>query len=138
MALSKVLRDYITKKYDDKKKEMQKSRDEAVSEASTMYYKVQGEKGKELCSALYPQIEAIKNTIKEAGFGTGCLSNISGAGSIYSIKNYPNTLKFEVMKPFNDDILKLDNERDRLLIKLSLEKDFDRINAILKEHNIDL
>ena len=44
----------------------------------------------------------------------------------------------DIEKPFEDLIKEINKKRDRLLIRLSLEKDYDKIVELLAENGIEL
>jgi predicted RNase H-like nuclease (RuvC/YqgF family) len=138
MALTSVLKNYIAKQYNEKIEKVEKEKVEAVDKAMKKYLDDDVVKGNAICKTLFEQIQAVKEELKEAGLGTGQLSYVNKTRDMFGTSSFTMNARQVVVKPFDNRIEALNKEKDRLLIKLSLESDFEKINELLREYNIEL
>lgn len=140
MALSKELKAYINKKFDEKIKNTRIAKDNATCKyRREEEAKIKKEISKELDlehSAFVSKLHEVKDKYGDSILYRYTLKNLM-AESLESMLD-PQVDITKIVKPFDDEVIALNKQRDTLLIQLSMEKDFERIKEILKENGIGL
>jgi hypothetical protein len=140
MAISKEMKAYINKRFDEKIANINKEYNDALTKEQKSWEK----ESKAICDLivkpLMEEMKLVKKQIQELGLSTcsyfnHCCDNIS---NIYYVNGLPKDKTIAISKPYKDAIEILNKEREMLLIKLSMEKDFDKVNAMLKDYGIGL
>jgi hypothetical protein len=140
MALSRELKAYINKKFDEKIKNTRIAKDEARGKYHTeQRKKVVDEVAQELkpeYTAFISKLKEVKDKYKDSIHFAYEIRELIASKLENEID--PKIDTSEITKKFDDEILAIDKQRDTLLIQLSMEKDFEKIKEILAENGIGL
>jgi hypothetical protein len=138
MALSKEMKQYIEKKFNERIQTLK----------NAQYQEIEEEK-KKLHIIKETKVDGFRDFIvkfnEELPDGLQLSSNILCYAGVKGRGNYdpfyidcPQATKKEIESRYASLITKVEKEKELLLIKLSMEKDFDRINDMLNEYGIEL
>lgn len=133
MALSKEMKDYIARKMDEKINKINKECNEECAKAE-----------KDFCSTVNRQVHDTKNIIDQmiedilfkypsVKISTSWYDN---SRKMHYDVYAPNTIGDSIRAKYAPQINALKAEKEKLLVRLSMEKDFDRINMILADYGI--
>lgn len=141
MALSKELKVYINKKFDEKIKELTKQQNDVAFEYAKNVKEITKSKFASFMEDKYSAfVEQLKNFIEvnEDKFSLNYDGRKLVEKDLTYFINVENPDTSEVREPYVKQIAALDKQRETLLIQLSMEKDFERIKQVLEENDIGL
>lgn len=134
MAVSKELKEFITRKFQEKIYAINTAKTKAMDELLEVKYS----KGDEIYAEIKDKIQSVASRLKREGYSLDyTFRNFVDCGHRpFSISL--NKSELSQFKHFDAEIEKINKQRDMLLIKLSLSKKFDEINVILADYGIAL
>lgn len=137
MALSRELKAYINRKYDDRITVLNNKKSEAMTKARTDFDTTNREGAITLTEDTAQALKDMMELLEEKGFPISYDGKDFIKRGIFNLVNLPQFQdKSKITKIYESQIAEINTEREKLLIILSLEKNFDTINALLKEYNL--
>ncbi|WMU08144.1 hypothetical protein vBCtySFA70_00040 [Clostridium phage vB_CtyS-FA70] len=141
MALPRELKAYINKKIDEEIALIIREKKETA-----MKYIADERKKREnfFKEQLKPEIDTLTEKLSTFDTDYANIAHLNYDGrdvlkdGIFHFIQLDSVNTDDIEKPFEDRIKEINKKRDRLLIRLSLEKDYDKIVELLAENGIEL
>lgn len=139
MALSKQLKEFIEKKYNEQIAKLRAEENKELAEIRAEYNQAAIDVTNEiqtfltnLKATMSIGVELNSSLLTYAGLDEGCRYYKAAQAKV------PDGLAETIRKSYIDKINSKKQEQERLLIRLSLEKNYDSIAAMLREYGIEL
>lgn len=134
MAISKELRNYIQRVYDKKLADLKSEQEKEIRQITKQIEKEMNQKFssfKEVLSQIATEVQDQEGIVLNY-YVRNLFSFNQSLIEVSSTHPSLQTIKSEYAKK----IEQVEREKEKLLVKLSLEKDFDNINNLLGEYDI--
>lgn len=137
MAISKDLRDYINKKRNEKIKELLESRN--ILERDNRKKALQSDPKIQEIKEAFEQAQSILKTLQEEYKVTLDWRSTEIVKGNFNLELYvPKELARQGLDEIDQKVKDVNKEYDSLILRISMEKNFETINAMLAEIGIDV
>ena len=137
MALTRELKAYINKRYEARSAEIQKRKSDSLSNARKNHEEDVRQIAQDTSEVAVKDLQDILEALQEKGFTLNYSGKDFKKKGIFDLVNLPQFQEVaKVSKIYDRQIELVEAEREKLLVMLSLEKNFEKINELLKEYDI--